>query len=485
MSDPLVALPAEIVLRIIDFTTATDAAHLTQLNKTWCEFVDVTHREHIYSAASKTERPSTSRNFSFLKDAHSFARYYDGVAGWKDLCKRQALLKRNWLSERPTTTESVLQVGNTPVWRFRPDFKRRFIISTSQSGGVSVTDMDDGRLLWHLPEDDVRPYAHLEYQDGTAVWDRWGNAVEVWKVDDNQRGTFNRTAILQHECETRGFQLSFDTLCVVSSEAEGFVYDMTQDPPLLKTHMDIETEAVGHLYQNQSVVVYSMGKKGFHFHDKNTGELMGVLQPNTCSNTYHIRHPTSPPNSTIATARHGPTRTLFPPQHPRKDRLVPLHLENGPHPARANPLNLEDDEWGSGMISENFMVGVSRGGRAFICSDWQAALSNPERAAASSAIIECESDGSTFDLGGWLAISNARMLFEISDRVYIFTLNQHGPLPETGSKRLPAWATSTSSAPQLTVPVSFMAIYDDCLMATFTVSTLPASPSPCLCPVHD
>ncbi|KAL1297527.1 hypothetical protein AAFC00_006099 [Neodothiora populina] len=337
--------------------------------------------------------------------------------------------------------------------------------------------MDDGRLLWSLDVDDVRPYAHLEYQDGIATWDRFGNAIEVWKADDEQRGVFRQTAVLQHDCETRGFQHSFDNLCVVSSEGHGFIYDMTQTPPTLLKRPTIESDAVGHLYQNQDVVVYSMGAKGYHAHSKETGELLGVLQPNTGTHIYHIRHPAPAPPASITTARHGATDKVCPPEHPSRGRLLPLRVDHGSHPDIPSPYSLDNDEWGAGMINDNFMVGVSRGGRVYMCSDWRAALSSPEQAAATSAIIECESDGSTFDLGGWLSIRNDRIMFEINDRIYILMLNLDGPLPRAGRESLPVWATSSSSAPQLTVPVSFMAIYDDCIMTTYTtLGRVPQNP---------
>ena len=31
--------------------------------------------------------------------------------------------------------------------------------------------MDTGSLLWHLSSEDVKPLAHLEYQDGIEVFD--------------------------------------------------------------------------------------------------------------------------------------------------------------------------------------------------------------------------------------------------------------------------------------------------------------------------
>lgn len=475
--DPLTALPAEIVLRIIDFTSPREVASMTRLTKAWHEFIECTHQDAIYSSTSMTERPANCRDFSFLEKAQSFAKYFHGVQGWRDACKRQLLLNRAWHQAQPVTNESVLQIGNAPIWRFRPDFKRRFFLSTSQAGGLSVTDMDDGSLLWQLSDDEVRPYAHLEYEDGVAAWDRWGNAIEIWQADESQRGVFRRTAILPHDCETRGFQLSYKTLCVVSSEGEGFVYDMTKTPPHLKTNVKIETEAVGHLYQNEDTVVYSLGKKGYHFHSKETGELTGVFQPHTYDNLYHIRHPSPQPSSTIATALHGPTRTAFPPQHPSTDRLLPLKLERGPHPDRSDYLSLDEDEWGAGMMLGNHMVGVSRGGRVFICSDWKAALTNADRANATCAIIECETDSRTFDLGGWLSIRNGCILFEVDDRAYVFNLGT-GLLPSVGTEQRPIHAITTSSAPQLTVPVSFMAVFDDCIMTTYTVRhTLSLTPN--------
>lgn len=268
--DPLVALPAELVLRILEFVPASGLASLTRASKPWHEFIDTVHQDLIYSAPSKTEHPTSACNFSFLSELKSFAKYFDGVTTFKDLCKRQTLLRRTWASSRPMTRESIYQIGNDSVWRFKPDFKRRFVVSTSQSGGVNVTDMDNGRLLWSLSHDEVRPYAHLEYQDGTAVWDREGNALEVWEADEGARGVFRRMAVLHHGCETRGFQLSYNTLCVVSSEGYGFVYDMARDPPQLKKRLDIEHGAIGHLDQNEHVVLYSMGTAGYHVHSKDT-----------------------------------------------------------------------------------------------------------------------------------------------------------------------------------------------------------------------
>jgi len=114
------------------------------------------------------------------------------------------------------------------------------------------------------------------------------------------------------------------------------------------------------------------------------------------------------------------------------------------------------------------MCGVSRGGRVFICTDFLGALADPARFASSTAILHTEGDGSTFELGGWLTLKNGRAAFEIIDNVYVFTLPDFGNLPEVGEMQKPIWATPISSAQQLAVPVSFMGIYDDCIMYTYT-----------------
>lgn len=474
--DPLTTLPAEIVLRCLEFADIPSLATLTRLNKPWHAFVDSAHQDTIYSSPSKTSHPRGARDFAFLQHSTSFSNYFAGVSSWKDLCKRQLLLNQNWEEKEPETRESVIQVGNDAVWRFRADFRRRFILSTSQQGGMNVTDMDSGASLWRLTGEEVRPFAHLEYDDGTAVWDREGEAVEVWKCEGEglHRGQFRRVAILPHDCQTRGFQLSFDTLCVVSTEGQGFVYDMTVEPPTLKTHLKIREDAVGHLDQEEDVVMYSLGPKGYHVHDKATGDLLGILHPKHCNDLYHVYHPTQEPNTDLtseATLNALPSVKICPPSHPTKQRLCPIEVQSGALPRQETdtPTAVDEDEWGAGMLSDNLMVGVSKSGRVFICSDWRAALKSDEGFKSSTALLECESDGSSFDLGGWLSIRNNRIMFEIQDRVYVVTLDENSRVvPKESPEALSSFSFATSSAAQLAVPVSFMALFDDCIMSTYT-----------------
>lgn len=302
--DPLRSLPAEIVLRIIDFACLDSLAQLTRLNQTWHQFIEITHQDVAY--AGKLPDVANLLNpedyFSSLK---TFSKYGDGVTSWKEACRRHTLLVRNWDAEQPVTRESIIHMKPPShfVWRFKPDFKRRLVISTSQTGGVYVTDMDTGALLWSMQDEgDVRGYAHLEYQDGTAVWDRFGSTLEVWKTDlpDLPRGHFRNIGLLHHEAETRGFQLSFDTLCVVATDGHGFVYDLQpgEAPPTLRTQLEIPEGAVGHLDQGEHVAMYSMGVQGYHFYDKTSGSALGQIRPHAVDpfKVYHVDHPAAPPS---------------------------------------------------------------------------------------------------------------------------------------------------------------------------------------------
>ncbi|KAL9097721.1 MAG: hypothetical protein Q9165_000047 [Trypethelium subeluteriae] len=463
-------LPSEILLQIIDYLPIHSIAALVQTSRGWHEFINQDHQDHIYHSKAGLP-PASSRDIaSFLERSPSFARYFDNVSTWKQLCKKQALLTRNWTSNRPVVRESLIHVHGDAIWRFRPDLKNRWFMSTSVIGGIAVTDMDTGQRLWHLPEDSVRQYAHLEYDKGWAVWDKEENALEIWKVvqSEGRRGQFEQVAILHHDCETRGFHLVYPTLCVVSTQGRAFVYDLSQEMPRLQTEFGIRTGAVGHLCQEEAAVMYSFGIKGYHFHSKETGSLLGILEPKTCTtHVCHIRHPLPAPEHKLSQVK-DPPRPPYLPSPPTQDRLVRLELDSGPHSRHtADYLSPEDDEWGAGALFGKIMVGVSKSGRLIICSDWPEAIRSREGAAAVSTIIECEANLSTFYLGGWLSINHNRVLFEVGDSLYILTLPEDG-MPFVHQPQ-PIFATPLSATDINIIPASWMGVFDDCIMSTFAV----------------
>lgn len=239
----MAALPAEIVLRILEFAPIGSIAALIGTSRLWQAFIHL-HQDAIYVAHLPHVSPATTPH-EYVSAFKAFRTdLVSAVRGWKDVCRRRCLLQGAWNSPDPMPIATVFQIGVHPVWRFKPDFDRRLIVSTSQAGGLNVTDMDTGDLLWSLGRHQVWPFVHLEYQNGTAVWDRFGNALEVWEtgLPGCEKGEFKNIALLHHQTETRGFQLSYDTLCVVSTQGEGFVYDIHDTSVSLRTHMHIAPE---------------------------------------------------------------------------------------------------------------------------------------------------------------------------------------------------------------------------------------------------
>ena len=485
--DPLEALPAEIVLRLLDFSPIASIANLTQANQAWHNFIEHLHQDAIYASPRKTEHPPESKEFSFLKNVESFDQYFKDTSSWRDLCKRQTLLRRNYHDPNPTITESFMVPLSEQkrVWRFRTDLRRRFFICTSQDGGLQVTDVDGKGRLWHLPHNEVPPFAHLEYEDGVAVWSTLGDALEVWKTDEPglSRGTFRKVAVL--DCpmhHLRGFHLAYQTLCVVGDDGRGLVYDLSTEPPRLRTRLNIQEGAVGHLCQGEDVVMYSMGHDGFHIHDKTSGALLGAIDPRNCADFYHIAHPTRPALDITGTNRRSiqPLSSYTLHTEEPNDISIPIAVEPGPLSSSSTDpheprTTLDADTWGSGLLSGNLMVGISQAGRVVVCSNWREALKSDEAFRSHTAIIECEDNEENFILGGWLSIRDNRILFEILDKVYFVSLDEEGRVVtgEEGNRR-PSWcffsALNLMLQRRLQSGISMMQLFDDCIITTCGVS---------------
>ncbi|KAJ9653546.1 hypothetical protein H2198_007266 [Neophaeococcomyces mojaviensis] len=459
-ADPLAALPAELVLRILDFASISTVTSLTQTSRSWNHFIEKSHLDRIYAHPSKTCHPSGSRDLDFVKGLRHFTDYWDEIGSWKELCKRQTLLRKNWQARVPETRESIIQVEETHVWRFRPDFKRRYFVSSSETGGIHVTCMDTGQKLWSTP---ARQYAHLEYDidNGVAVWDTLSNALEVWKAKPNKRGHFELVATIRHDQEvrTRGYELRFQTLCVVSDQGRGFVYDMMTEPPSRKREMIIAKGAVGHLFQSEDLVMYSMGYDGVHVHDKVTGGLVGIINPQRSQKVYHINHVKFGLHWSAADeiAPHPDAR----PQRPSQNRIWSLPVELGENPNYDTAL--EDEEWGAVAVDGDFMAVTSRFGRLFVCKDWRRLLKGKqEDYDATCTLIECEADPNNFQIGGWLSLYKGKVAIEVDDAIYLLSFEALGSDCPTN-----VWRITSSLSPRLQEPVSYMAICDDSFMHTY------------------
>ncbi|KAL9089566.1 MAG: hypothetical protein Q9159_002444 [Coniocarpon cinnabarinum] len=503
-------LPNELRLRILDFLPTRSLAQLNQVSKTWHHLIDDPDQDkRVY--LNRTQHPPGTRDFSFLlHETSCFTEYYTknaNISSWRDLCRYQTLLGRSWSRDAPTMRTSLIaprrmnfigvagvDVGGdpprVPVWRFRPDFQRRFILATTQHGGLIVTDMDSGKLLWHLRRDQVRSYAHLEYSNGWMAFDRYNNAIEIWQHDNHpeRRGYFKKVTELHHDVETRGFQMLWPTLCVTSPEERGFVYDLSASGGPKRTKEMVIGCGTGHIDQDErDAVVYCLGTEGYDFHSKSTGQKLGSLDPKNMSikHTYHVshRHGNSLRQS-VMTVREPLSRPL-PPQKPHtSQQLLVQPLREGQNTARqASLLSLENDEWGAGLLRGDMMTAISKGGRCMICLDWPGALRSSKRASDVTFLIEMEIDDATYDFGGWLGVQRGspgptRIICEVDDKVYIMRLTNDFDSLIDGSKTLmdamDVLSVPSSCAPGgIEIPISFMGVYDDCIMYTCLLGIAP------------
>ncbi|TFY75094.1 hypothetical protein EWM64_g8917, partial [Hericium alpestre] len=71
------------------------------------------------------------------------------------------------------------------VHRIKVDEKEEICITTHSNGGLIVSQLLPDRVLWSLPKEYVREYAHCEYSNGYIIFDRRGNTKEVWRLAEH------------------------------------------------------------------------------------------------------------------------------------------------------------------------------------------------------------------------------------------------------------------------------------------------------------
>nr|POE73088.1 hypothetical protein CFP56_31027 [Quercus suber] len=133
------------------------------------------------------------------------------------------------------------------------------------------------------------------------------------------------------------------------------------------------------------------------------------------------------------------------------------------------------DEWGAGLFWGDYMAGVSRGGWVIICPNWRHAIvpessyrGRVELADPNLRIGELfryDADPLRFRMGGWLSLRNNRVLVEAGPWIYAIVFDEQGRPLESSF----AFPTGTGPEDAHYYPVSYMGIYDHCIMSTTTV----------------
>ncbi|KAF8632726.1 hypothetical protein AX15_001722 [Amanita polypyramis BW_CC] len=200
-------LPQELLLAIISDLRIPEIANLSYLSRAWNDFIAQNESVIFHAAAILNhDVPRLANTPLDLLDLYSH-RALSGVSTWKDLCVRLTQIKKSWAGIMPSTITLHQYTGDSKVHRFKVDEKAELIIATTTHGGITVTDLaaskwydagthnpdagpvaiEEYSMLWALPRNHVRPYAHCEYDHGYLIFDRFGASKEVWRLAEYDR----------------------------------------------------------------------------------------------------------------------------------------------------------------------------------------------------------------------------------------------------------------------------------------------------------
>lgn len=180
-------LPTEISLSVLSYLPLPTLCSLPTLSRQWLDFCSENQSAIFHNAAILHEfiQPKTTQ----LEDALSayVGSPWDGVTDWKDFCKstpsngltdlfhpyayetlgyrliaapentdlifvgrRFCQLRRNWAGTGRVVARLVTPPGSD-VHRIKVDEKAGICITTRMFGGLAVTHLFSGVLLWSLP----------------------------------------------------------------------------------------------------------------------------------------------------------------------------------------------------------------------------------------------------------------------------------------------------------------------------------------------
>ncbi|TFK47359.1 hypothetical protein OE88DRAFT_795133 [Heliocybe sulcata] len=251
----LQSLPPELVLETLSYLPAQSLKSLQLTCKAWLEFIRaneglIYHKAALLHHFALPSSSSTDAELSSAKAAFA-QRYVQDVDNWKDFCKDRFQLEKNWLGRGPSVIRTLPSAGSR-VHRIKVDQAAGFVITTYAVGGLAVSDITNGGIIWSLESNYVRPYAHCEYSNGFLIFDQLGGLKEVWCLSSryppgthpecsrpderqelaslhaaNSHGTalFRPWALLKMPTATHAFRFVYPTLLVASRE-NAFLFDI-------------------------------------------------------------------------------------------------------------------------------------------------------------------------------------------------------------------------------------------------------------------
>ncbi|TDL20553.1 hypothetical protein BD410DRAFT_790777 [Rickenella mellea] len=183
----LSALPPEIVLNVLSYINIHQIHRLQLVSRTWNSFIS-TNESTIYRECAvlhlfaKPDIPLCDARGSL------HGTWLDDLNSWKDLFQRLFSLEHNWegagcqFPQPPI--EKYMSHATLGVHRIKVDEEHGLVISTHRRGGLVVSSINHGGMLFKLSSNYVRRRAHVEYASGYVIFDRLDpHSLEVWRLE--------------------------------------------------------------------------------------------------------------------------------------------------------------------------------------------------------------------------------------------------------------------------------------------------------------
>ncbi|KAF8271013.1 hypothetical protein EI94DRAFT_1569560 [Lactarius quietus] len=240
------ALPVEVTLKVLSHLPILSLVSLRLLSHQWSDFF-TTHKSVIFHGAALYHGyipPGTG-----LEDALSMnmGRPLAGSTSWTGLFRRLFQVGRNWSGKGRAVARELLPPAFN-VHRIKVDKKAGICITTCLQGGLTVTHLFSGTVLWHLPMRYVSNNSDCEYDNGYLVFDRKNESsrIEVWRLasdfvtegevaadapsDEQMAIVSARVAELYHHYAPRG---QFRPWSLLRFDESTFIYYRLAYPTLL------------------------------------------------------------------------------------------------------------------------------------------------------------------------------------------------------------------------------------------------------------
>ncbi|KAH7090861.1 major facilitator superfamily domain-containing protein [Auriculariales sp. MPI-PUGE-AT-0066] len=289
-------LPHELLLTIFTGVSVHDLRTLRLTSTFWNSFVHQYSNALFRNAAIAHDYISTSAldgdpNARLQEAAkwHAIMDLSELVTGWEELCKRFASLDHSWngmwrpgLGHLPR--QLTLRSTGNRVHRFKIVSDEQLAIVTMKRpdvlfawnlpGTLIVADLHTDEVLWALPSTHVRMYAHVEYSCGYLVFDRGGDALEVWRrATDVERKPLNPIAVLSQP-DSFMFRAAAEASIRAEARTEhSLVPDLRGR---FVPHALLRTPVAGYAYHlvGTHLVVASQAALCAFIYDVETGELL-------------------------------------------------------------------------------------------------------------------------------------------------------------------------------------------------------------------